>query len=529
MSIRICIIALVTALAMSSPAQSRVIGSHKEFTASVADNFTCSEVVDVKIAADSPTAFQDNPSGLSKMVGLVRMAMGFDCPQAKKINIAGFHDGKQIVTSAASKSTDWRLEPLQQMETISTSVQNNSQEGYSTFPEVITEDTNDNSIILIKYMDESCKLNYACGNDAYKIVVAEERIFFEYGRRFSRDMFKLLGNNDYRKTSVVIRMDDHDIKLPLLRIFKAHLGWYEYKGENAKLLLTKIKSGGSFEFKLEGFNHIKPEWIRIDFPEGKKVATKSLETAPATIAPVAELPKPKLPYDINRLPEALRTVPLIPFKDGTEKSMTEKYVKRLSGNPNIDDDCHAAAYKYLRSYQYWKYLERDIETLSYDHQNNDGKYSGTTKNFPKITQKNASEMCNNKEYITFFQDKTIRKPHGVPEAFNRLCKNIEPEEQKNYKPVNLPSNFNICYATDFIAKSAYNNCKSDSNRSDIQTPGLSAEKYCQCVGSRQAQYFATGNVSMSSKTLVQTGTIARLVCDNHRDSPKLEERYFIKK
>lgn len=113
MKIRIFPLIGLLSLICCPPSFARTIGSYQEFTASVSDYFTCAEVVNVEIYASEQNAFEKNTKGLAKMAGLVRTAIGFDCPKIQKIQINGYYNGQKTITSSLSKNKDWTLAPLE--------------------------------------------------------------------------------------------------------------------------------------------------------------------------------------------------------------------------------------------------------------------------------------------------------------------------------------------------------------------------------------------------------------------------------
>ena len=90
-------------------AQARVIGKHADFVASVPEGFSCADSITVNIRAASRNAFADKASELSKMVGLVRVVMGLECPQAKTITFDGYHGNQKVTTATISAASNWRL------------------------------------------------------------------------------------------------------------------------------------------------------------------------------------------------------------------------------------------------------------------------------------------------------------------------------------------------------------------------------------------------------------------------------------
>ena len=90
-------------------AQARVIGKHSEFVASVPDGFSCAESVTVNIRAASRNAFVEKASDLAKVVGLVRVVLGFECPQVKEITFDGYHGNRKVTTATVSAASNWKL------------------------------------------------------------------------------------------------------------------------------------------------------------------------------------------------------------------------------------------------------------------------------------------------------------------------------------------------------------------------------------------------------------------------------------
>jgi len=90
-------------------AQSRVIGKHSEFVASVPDGFSCADSVTVNIRAASRNAFVEKAPDLAKVVGLVRVVIGFECPQVKEITFDGYHGNRKVTTATVAAASNWRL------------------------------------------------------------------------------------------------------------------------------------------------------------------------------------------------------------------------------------------------------------------------------------------------------------------------------------------------------------------------------------------------------------------------------------
>lgn len=104
--------ALFGSLWISSPAQARTIGSHAGFTASIADNFPCADVINVRVDSKTKNGFENDRANFVKMVGLIRVVMSFECPKVKQIKIAAYAMGQRVGETQVNKSSDWTLTPL---------------------------------------------------------------------------------------------------------------------------------------------------------------------------------------------------------------------------------------------------------------------------------------------------------------------------------------------------------------------------------------------------------------------------------
>jgi len=90
-------------------ADARVIGKHSDFVASVPDGFSCADSVTVNIRAASRNAFVEKAPDLAKVVGLVRVVIGFECPQVKEITFDGYHGNRKVTTAKVSAASNWKL------------------------------------------------------------------------------------------------------------------------------------------------------------------------------------------------------------------------------------------------------------------------------------------------------------------------------------------------------------------------------------------------------------------------------------
>lgn len=106
------ILIVFTSLALVTTAQSlhaRPIGKYKEFSASLPSNYSCAEAADIRIDTNVPGSFTKNRKGLLKVVALVRLAIGFECPQLKTINLIGYDQGQPVLRATIRESAGWVL------------------------------------------------------------------------------------------------------------------------------------------------------------------------------------------------------------------------------------------------------------------------------------------------------------------------------------------------------------------------------------------------------------------------------------
>jgi len=100
---------------ISHPTHARTIGSHAGFTASVADNASCAKAIDVRLDSDKQGGFENDRANFVKLVGLVRVVMGFECQQVERINFSAHADGQKVGTTHIKKSSGWVLTPLKRV------------------------------------------------------------------------------------------------------------------------------------------------------------------------------------------------------------------------------------------------------------------------------------------------------------------------------------------------------------------------------------------------------------------------------
>lgn len=99
---------LLQALAGASFAEERQIGAMEDLTLSVAASGWCGERVALVARSEAPATFQQRDK-LSRAVGLARMALGFECPQMKSLQIEGRSGAAVSFRGEAAADNEWRL------------------------------------------------------------------------------------------------------------------------------------------------------------------------------------------------------------------------------------------------------------------------------------------------------------------------------------------------------------------------------------------------------------------------------------
>lgn len=85
--------------------------SHDQFKVSSVNADWCANAVDLRVDADDPSVFARPESQVMQgdLVGGVRAVMPFSCPQATRMNLAGWSRGTLVFAGTASADNNWKL------------------------------------------------------------------------------------------------------------------------------------------------------------------------------------------------------------------------------------------------------------------------------------------------------------------------------------------------------------------------------------------------------------------------------------
>lgn len=99
----------ILSFVISVSVQARTLGSYEGFIASVADNFACSQSALVRIDAPEGQTFDGNIETVSKLAGLVRVALSFECANINEIELYGYANNVHVVSTSLTSSTGWNF------------------------------------------------------------------------------------------------------------------------------------------------------------------------------------------------------------------------------------------------------------------------------------------------------------------------------------------------------------------------------------------------------------------------------------
>jgi uncharacterized caspase-like protein len=94
----------------------RLLGRHEGLTATVAGDFVCGEQATVMVRAQDPTAFAGDRIALQKLLGGLRIMLGFECPNLRLLVLVGEVAGQQVYRGTASANDGWVLADLETIE-----------------------------------------------------------------------------------------------------------------------------------------------------------------------------------------------------------------------------------------------------------------------------------------------------------------------------------------------------------------------------------------------------------------------------
>ncbi|MEP2829576.1 MULTISPECIES: hypothetical protein [Alphaproteobacteria] len=95
---------------ISSPGFARPLGADGETTFSVPDSFSCSDKVAVTVDTPDKTLFDGDRTRLQTQIGLIRAALGFECPSVNTIEISGRVRDNEVFRGKAAAADGWILQ-----------------------------------------------------------------------------------------------------------------------------------------------------------------------------------------------------------------------------------------------------------------------------------------------------------------------------------------------------------------------------------------------------------------------------------
>lgn len=100
-------------VASIASAAERELGRHESLRAVVAGDFSCGEQVEVTVRAPEPSMFGGDRVALQKLVGGLRIMLGFECPNLRQLVLIGEAAGEEVYRGTASADGGWVLASLQ--------------------------------------------------------------------------------------------------------------------------------------------------------------------------------------------------------------------------------------------------------------------------------------------------------------------------------------------------------------------------------------------------------------------------------
>ncbi|MEZ5655397.1 MAG: hypothetical protein R3E04_05865 [Sphingobium sp.] len=245
----------------------------------------------------------------------------------------------------------------------------------------------------------------------------------------------------------------------------------------------------------------------ISFAVGKAQASSGSKAAPAS----ASSQKSSKPASYS-LPGSLTSLKPIAFAPGQQSKQTAIYLKS-NKSVYMDASCQSAAFPYLRTKQYWDDVDSELEIVN----NSVGSLS-------KLTRGSAASTCANPAARSKYRSQIAAYPQR---NFDRMCTLLN--APASYSPTNIKGgDQTICINTTYIEEEEYKACRSSHNKDQAsgKMSASQADKLCQCSGARKASYFAAGNLEISSKNLVKTGTMARTYCEGGTVDKAVENKWL---
>ena len=102
----------VVTIGMAAAAEERELGRHEALRAMVPGDFQCGEQAEVTVRAPDPSPFAGDRIALQKLLGGLRIMLGFECPDLQMLVLIGEAAGNEVYRGTASAHEGWVLADL---------------------------------------------------------------------------------------------------------------------------------------------------------------------------------------------------------------------------------------------------------------------------------------------------------------------------------------------------------------------------------------------------------------------------------
>lgn len=351
------------------------------------------------------------------------------------------------------------------------------------------------------------KVHVAAGDEKYKLKKIIEII---YNPNTSSVLATYWGGGltkSDKSPDLTVNLNGTSFKIPF-KSYRSYLANFESKDARLISMIrsasTKVRDVEIVVRKANAPNAI----FSISFPAGKgQGLSGSSVTVPASASPQ----KTSNSKSYN-LPTSLTSLKPIPFAPGLRNKQTASYLK---GNKSIymNATCQSDAFPYLRTKQYWDDVDSELKIVN-----------NSVGGLPKLTRGSAASTCVNPAARSKYRSQIAAYPQR---NFDRMCTLLN--APASYSPTNIKGgDQTFCINTAYIEEEEYKACRSSHNKDQAsgKMSASQADKLCQCSGARKASYFAAGNLEISSKNLVKTGTMARTYCEGGTVDKAVENKWL---
>lgn len=111
------ILVATASLSGTAAAQERQLGSDGDVKFSIPTQYRCGTIAPVTVTAPDPSLFTQDQARLQRLLGLIRIALGFECPTVSTIEVSGVARGRHVYSGIATAADEWRLASTQDTST----------------------------------------------------------------------------------------------------------------------------------------------------------------------------------------------------------------------------------------------------------------------------------------------------------------------------------------------------------------------------------------------------------------------------